>query len=141
MNIHTINGTGAARNRRLQSDASKPLPLLATAPSAAELLGISVRALHNYRKKPGFPAPIILSANSVRWRVSELVAWVDALQSSAAPMEEPLKLRAGRAARKLHVDPIVVDGLAGFQFPAPESQHQRGSQQSPAPSNHNGATA
>jgi predicted DNA-binding transcriptional regulator AlpA len=52
-------------------------PLLIPDTGVAELLGISVRSVWRLHSAHRIPQPIRL-AGSVRWRVAEIQAWVDA---------------------------------------------------------------
>ncbi len=45
---------------------------------AAEFLGYSVRALQNWRVRGGGPRFVKVSARSIRYRLSDLIAWMDA---------------------------------------------------------------
>jgi predicted DNA-binding transcriptional regulator AlpA len=114
-------------------------PLLLSAPESAAKLGMSVRRFHQLR--PSLPQPVVLGPRHVRWRLADLVAWVEGLSANSEVRSEPPQLQAGRAARKASAAPLVVDGLAGFKFPASESQQPRGTQQSPVPSNRSSGLA
>ena len=46
----------------------------------AEMLGVSKRQVHRLRDKDGnFPKPVKIGAGSVRWKVSDIHAYVAAL--------------------------------------------------------------
>ena len=57
-------------------DASTGDALLTT-DQAAALLGISPRTLEGYRRKGGGPLFVALSRNAVRYRPTDLRAWLD----------------------------------------------------------------
>ena len=43
------------------------------------LFGWSKATLDRYRRRPDFPRPIVLNARSLRWRKSQLLAWMEGL--------------------------------------------------------------
>lgn len=45
---------------------------------AAELLGYTVRALQNWRVRGGGPKFVKVSARSIRYRMRDLLDWIDA---------------------------------------------------------------
>lgn len=65
----------AGMSTRTQNDAPDRLAL--PAPDTAKLLGISERHLWSLSASGRLPAPIRLG-RSVRWRLDELRAWLDA---------------------------------------------------------------
>jgi predicted DNA-binding transcriptional regulator AlpA len=68
------------------------LPVLLSAPQAAQLLGISERRFHELRREPGFPAAVLLGARCVRWHRDELAAYAKSLPRVTL-MPEPQHLR------------------------------------------------
>lgn len=72
--------------------------LLLDAKEGAALLGIGERTFHNLRKRNGFPLPVsgLLTSRVVRWRRSDLEAFVAALPTARANLEEPAQLQRGR---------------------------------------------
>lgn len=83
--------------------AARPTPapsnnLLLDAPEAAALMGISVRLFHKIR--PTLPAPVVLSLRAVRWRRSDLEAYISGLQADTSARPEPEQLMRGKAAKR-----------------------------------------
>lgn len=74
-------------------------PLLVDAAGAAELLGIGRRAVFELRARGDFPAPVVLASKTVRYRVSDLQAWLQR-QPGEANRAEPAHLAAGRARKR-----------------------------------------
>jgi predicted DNA-binding transcriptional regulator AlpA len=67
---------------------------------AAALLGCSTRAVHVLRHRQGFPKPVaLLGAHRVRWRRSDLLAWIVQL-APAEPIPAPERLARGKRAKK-----------------------------------------
>ena len=52
-------------------------PVLLTAREAAEFLGIGYAAFTAGRKKGIYPEPISISQKRIRWRVADLVKWIE----------------------------------------------------------------
>ena len=61
-------------------------PLLLTAVAAGRLLGVGPTRFYELRREPGFPAPVGLPGQkaAVRYRRSDLEAWVASLQPEPA---------------------------------------------------------
>lgn len=57
---------------------TKPAPMLLDAAEAARLLGVSRSTFWTYHNAGRVPLPIRLSARVVKWRKTELEAWVRA---------------------------------------------------------------
>lgn len=60
---------------------------LMTETEAAEVLCYSVRALQNWRHRGGGPRFVKVSSRSVRYRRSDLLAWIEA--KTVAHLSEP----------------------------------------------------
>jgi len=71
-------------------------PLLISAASAAQIMGISKRMLHYLRKREDFPKPIVLGPRAVRWRRQEIEAWVAGLAVESRQRIEPPQLARSR---------------------------------------------
>ena len=71
-------------------------PLLISADSAAQIIGISKRMLHYLRKREDFPKPIVLGPRAVRWRRQEIETWVAGLTAETEKRAEPLQLARSR---------------------------------------------
>lgn len=112
---------------------SQPTPLLLSAPESAAMLGMSVRRFHQLRHS--LPQPVVLGARHVRWRLADLVTWVESLSANTTARAEPPQLQAGRAARKRRAASASVDRPVDIQSPHGETQHARGMKQSAVPSN------
>ncbi len=69
--------------------------LLAKAELGAKIIDVSERKFHELRHTPDFPKPVLLSPRCVRWRIDDLVAYVNKLQTVAA-LSEPAQLRHAR---------------------------------------------
>jgi predicted DNA-binding transcriptional regulator AlpA len=80
------------------NDRPSICPELLTAREAARLVGLSLRGFHYHRDR--LPPPIPLSEKIIRWRRSDLLAWIANLPAGASRRVEPAELAAGRA-RKL----------------------------------------
>ena len=63
----------AQRDSRLGSDCLLP------ASEVQRLVGLSKSAIYRRMGENAFPRPRRLSGNCVRWRYSEILAWMDAL--------------------------------------------------------------
>ena len=85
----------APRSRSCREDAVQPE--LLTARQAAQLLGISIRSLHNNRSN--LPSAITLSPKLVRWRKADLLEFIAGLHPNDEPRNEPGQLRAARQRR------------------------------------------
>jgi predicted DNA-binding transcriptional regulator AlpA len=106
--------------------------LLLTAAQAADLLGMSERQFHKLR--PGLPAPVVLGPRHVRWRRSDLSAWVLGLTPTEGLRPEPTQLRAG----KLRKSRSPGGELADSACDGAETQGRRGVRQRMSPSNCSG---
>jgi predicted DNA-binding transcriptional regulator AlpA len=73
------------------------LPVLLSAPQAAQLLGISERRFHELRREAGFPQAVVLGLRCVRWHRTELVEYARSLPRVSL-LPEPLHLKSDRAA-------------------------------------------
>jgi predicted DNA-binding transcriptional regulator AlpA len=54
------------------------------------LIGIKRSAVKNLVSRPGFPAPVRFSQRLVRWRRSEVWAWIERHRSAYRPLEHPV---------------------------------------------------
>jgi predicted DNA-binding transcriptional regulator AlpA len=74
-------------------------PLL-TREDVASYLGVHSNTLDLMRQRdPGFPPPVTLPGSRLlRWRASELAAWIDGRQDPGAT---PIRRRRGRSAADL----------------------------------------
>jgi predicted DNA-binding transcriptional regulator AlpA len=52
------------------------VPELLTLPQAAALVGMGARSLHRHAHDGRAPKPLTISRGMVRWRRSELLAWI-----------------------------------------------------------------
>jgi len=69
------------------------------AAGGATLCGVSERKYAELRKRPGFPRPIaLLTARNPRWRVADLLSWLDRLPE-LDQQPEPAQLRRGKKAK------------------------------------------
>lgn len=76
--------------------------------NVAKLIDVSVTTIWRYYKEEGFPSPIRIGPQSVRWRLSEIVEWQKRMAEEAykpatrkpspgRPRKNPvLKKRAGK---------------------------------------------
>ena len=95
---HAIHAALTAHHRPPAANLSAPAErLLVDAREGAAILDVCLRQFHALR--PQLPAPVVLGARSVRWRVAELRAWVSVLPA-AQTLPEPAQLKAGKAARR-----------------------------------------
>jgi len=79
--------------------ASPVVPQVVEALGGAQLLGVSERTYAELRKRPGFPRPIaLLTARNPRWRVADLLSWLDRLPE-LDQQPEPAQLRRGKKAK------------------------------------------
>lgn len=69
---HEPSLTVAARER-----TGEPRDRLLNTKEAADYLGLSPRTLEGYRSRGGGPLYVAISRNVVRYRLSDLQAWVD----------------------------------------------------------------
>ena len=74
-------------------------PLLVDVADAAELLGVGRRTVFALRARGDFPAPVVLASKIVRYRVSDLQAWLQQ-RPGEAKRPEPAHLAAGRARKQ-----------------------------------------
>jgi predicted DNA-binding transcriptional regulator AlpA len=58
--------------------AFRPGTLIRVA-DVCELLGVSRSMVYRLRSRPGFPEPVKLSPQAIRWRIDAIEAWRDAL--------------------------------------------------------------
>lgn len=79
---------------------AETLPLLLSARQAATLIGFGERMFHEFRKRDGFPSPVVLGPRAVRWRREEIQRWVETLPSDPAPRLEPSQLFLARRFRR-----------------------------------------
>lgn len=66
------------RNEELTQYGLTPADRLIDEKHAAEYLGYTTRALQNWRLRGGGPKFVRVSARSIRYRVSDVEAWVEA---------------------------------------------------------------
>jgi hypothetical protein len=86
-------------------------PLIVDADGGAALLDISPRAFADLRKREGFPSPVALfGPRNPRWRVAELVQWVESLPPLKS-MDMPQQLIDGkRRKRAEHARAVLPEG-------------------------------
>jgi predicted DNA-binding transcriptional regulator AlpA len=88
-------------------------PLLLDIDDVAAALGIGRRKAYELRRRPDFPPAIVLSDRCVRYRSTDVAAFVDRLAAAPRPPPEPEQLRRGNARRR-----EAVGGLdGGYQWP------------------------
>lgn len=63
---------------QVKSDQQTNPNRLVTEHQAADMLCYSVRALQNWRHRGGGPRFVKVSARSVRYRIADLLDWIDA---------------------------------------------------------------
>lgn len=63
---------------------------LLTTAEAAERLSLSPRTLEGFRRRGGGPTFVVLSRNAVRYRGSDLRAWIDARTAPHTAMARTL---------------------------------------------------
>jgi predicted DNA-binding transcriptional regulator AlpA len=73
------------------------VPVLLSAPQAAELLGISERRFHELRREASFPQAVLIGQRCVRWHRSELVEYAQSLPRVSL-LPEPPHLKSDRTA-------------------------------------------
>jgi predicted DNA-binding transcriptional regulator AlpA len=79
---------------------NEPVPTVVDTVFAAALLGVSERSFAELRKRPGFPAPVALFGPlRPRWRVADILAWVDALPA-LDPQPMPAHLIEGKRRKR-----------------------------------------
>jgi predicted DNA-binding transcriptional regulator AlpA len=64
-------------------------PLLRSAASVSEIIGIRKRTFHNRRRRDDFPKPVVLGMSTVRWHRHEIEAWIPGLPAETRIREEP----------------------------------------------------
>jgi predicted DNA-binding transcriptional regulator AlpA len=69
-------------------------PELVDAKAAARIAGVSTDTLRRLVREGGAPAPVRVR-RSVRWRIREVLQWIDAGCPPCVP-EPPLALRSGK---------------------------------------------
>jgi predicted DNA-binding transcriptional regulator AlpA len=77
-----------------------PDRLLLTIDQVAEALNLSRRTAYTLRATADFPRPVTIAQRVVRYRASEVAAYVERLTADAAPPPEPERLRVGRQAKR-----------------------------------------
>ncbi|MCA3099731.1 MAG: hypothetical protein INH00_18320 [Rhodocyclaceae bacterium] len=76
-------------------------PLIVDADEGAALLRVSPRAFADLRKREGFPLPVALfGPRNPRWRVAELVQWVQSLPA-LKEMDAPFHLIQGKRRKNI----------------------------------------
>jgi predicted DNA-binding transcriptional regulator AlpA len=75
------------------------MKLLLDINEVASALNVSRRTAYALRSVPSFPKPVTLAERCVRYRASEVAAFVDGLEADPTPTAEPTHLRAGKQAR------------------------------------------
>lgn len=79
------------------TEEKKPLPLLLNAKQAAEVLGVSERTFHKFRKHPWMPAAVVLGPTAIRWVRTEIEAAIVAfLPRQDKNATQPPQLVAGK---------------------------------------------
>ena len=53
---------------------------LLTVDQVIELTGLSRASVYTEMRDRGLPRPVRVGSNSVRWRLSELIAWMESLE-------------------------------------------------------------
>jgi predicted DNA-binding transcriptional regulator AlpA len=71
------------------------LPVLLSAPQAAQLLAISERRFHELRREAGFPQAVLIGQRCVRWHRGELVEYAQNLPRVSL-LPEPPHLKGDR---------------------------------------------
>ncbi|WP_170459633.1 helix-turn-helix transcriptional regulator [Ruegeria arenilitoris] len=56
---------------------------LLRAKDVAEMTGLSVSTFYAQIRRGAFPKPLKTSANTVAWRLSDIVGWIDSLEEVA----------------------------------------------------------
>lgn len=56
---------------------------LIKAKQVAEMTGLSVSTFYGLIRQKTFPKPLQTSANTVAWRYSDIVGWIDSLEEAA----------------------------------------------------------
>lgn len=72
------------------------MQLLLSIDEIAKALHVSRRTAYALRSKAAFPKPVTVSGRCVRYKASDLAAFVETLSADNAPPEPP-HLKAGRA--------------------------------------------
>lgn len=85
-------------NPRGVGETSVDAYLLDARVAARQIFNCSERNFYELRKRPGFPPPVILGPRIVRYRRTDLEAFISKLVADAAP-QEPAQLIAGKAKR------------------------------------------
>lgn len=62
-----------------QPQAAEPADVMLTKNEVADLLGVSANTVDNYRNRPNFnfPKAISYGLNTIRWKRSEIMRWID----------------------------------------------------------------
>lgn len=60
--------------------AANELPKLVDRAQVAEILGVSRSTITRYEKAPEFPSRVILPGGSVRYLLSDLTSYIDAMR-------------------------------------------------------------
>jgi prophage regulatory protein len=64
------------------SETTAPNFRLLRWPEVHDLTGLPKSTLYDYLQAGTFPAPVKLSARSVAWKLSEVLAWIESRQSA-----------------------------------------------------------
>ena len=66
----------------MSTEESTAKPRLLRRAEVLHLTGLPKSTLYDYLAKSAFPAPVKLSARSVAWKLSEVLAWIESRQSA-----------------------------------------------------------
>ena len=89
---------GSDRGARAVPDKSAPR-LLAAAPAAAAIYGVSLGTFHRLRREGRVPEPIELGPRCLRWVIADLQLAIADMPRKSVANAEPLQLAKARAAR------------------------------------------
>jgi predicted DNA-binding transcriptional regulator AlpA len=67
--------------KTLTKSILSPLEHLLTVADLADLLHVSKRSVFRLRSQGALPAPVELSSNIIRWRPSDICAYIDRLRT------------------------------------------------------------
>lgn len=76
------------------------MKLLLDINEVADAIGVSRRTAYSLRSNPHFPKPVAVSTKCVRYKSTDLAAFVDSLAHDAAPATEPAHLKGSAKGRK-----------------------------------------
>jgi len=90
-------------------------PELLSARQVAQLLNISLRSVHNAKSR--LPKAVALSSKCIRWKRSELIAFIDGLPAGEGERTEPVQLARARKARQVAGDKTCDPAVSGGHHP------------------------